>query len=102
MSRNAKYRGECRSVFRLENSMAIFFLLKLPPCTNSTDTEVLENASLTKCHDFRETTRLLLHVQCAISEIPDEYISAIDHYEAAARTDIPVMVYRSNNRQHAQ
>lgn len=40
--------------------------------------------------------------QCAINEIPDERISAIDHYEAATRLDIPVMVYRSNNRQHAQ
>lgn len=65
--------------------------------------EVLENASLTERRNFRETARVaLLGAQCAISEIPDEYISVIDHYEAAARADIPVMVYRSNNRQHAQ
>jgi len=59
------------------------------------------NASLTKRRNFRNAVHHWL-AKCAINEMPDEYISAIDHYEAMARTDIPVMVYRSNNRQHVQ
>lgn len=52
--------------------------------------------------NFSETRRHRPSAQCAINEISNECISAIDHYEVVTRFDILVMVYRSNNRQHTQ